>query len=250
MLKNWGMRPACASSARQALDMLREAVGEDQPYRILISDVNMPAVDGCTLLQWVRDDPGLAGISVIMLTSGARPGDVQRCEQLGIVARLMKPVIQSELLDAIGMALGVDSALETQEEHAPPAAAESLSSLQILLAEDSLVNQRLAVGLLEKHGHQVTVAEDGRQAIELYEQQPVDVILMDVEMPEMDGLIATGEIRQAEQETGRHIPIIAMTAHAMKGDRERCLEAGMDDYIAKPIRAEELFETLRRVLHK
>ncbi len=249
MAKNWGMQPDGASGAREALKLLRAAARSGQPYWIVISDVNMPEMDGCTLLQEIRNDASasVSDVAVIMLTSGARPGDVQKCEKLGVAARLMKPVIQTELLAAVGMALGLPSD-QPAEPDAEAEQASDLSPLRILLVEDSLVNQKLAVGLLEKHGATVVVAGDGREALEQLAQQQVDVVLMDLEMPEMDGLVATGEIRQREQDTGEHIPVVAMTAHAMKGDRQRCLEAGMDDYISKPIDVDELLRVVQRVI--
>lgn len=250
MAKNWGMVPDGVKSAEEALEQMREAARAGRPYPVVISDVNMPDVDGCTFLHWIRDDAQLADAAVIMLTSGARPGDIQKCEELGIVARLMKPVMQSELLDAIGMAVGIKRQGKDADESVGAEQGDGLAPLRILLAEDSLMNRKLAVGLLEKHGHEVLVAEDGRQALDLLEKEPVDLILMDVEMPEMDGLAATEAIRELEREQGGHVPIIAMTAHAMKGDRERCLEVGMDDYISKPIRAEELFDIVQRVLQR
>jgi signal transduction histidine kinase/DNA-binding response OmpR family regulator len=248
MTRNWGLRPDGVADATKALEALREAVRQHDPYRIVISDVNMPKTDGCTLLKLIRQESSITDVAVIMLTSGARPGDIQKCEQLGIVARLMKPVIQAELLDAIGMAAGIRSATPSDDEGGQGDGADSLGSLRILLAEDSVVNQKLAVGLLEKQGHSVAVAEDGEQALDMLQKDNFDVVLMDVEMPELDGLAATEAIRAAEQDTGKHLPIIAMTAHAMKGDRERCLEAGMDDYISKPIRVDQVSEILQRVL--
>jgi two-component system sensor histidine kinase/response regulator len=217
---------------------------------LLLSDVNMPEADGITLTEWIRQDPELADTTVIVLTSGARSDDLKRCEGLGVAAHLMKPVKQSELFDAIGMSLGitiredeVEATLQGEPESQRP-------SLRCLLAEDSLVNQKLAVALLEKHGHKVTVTNNGKEAIAALASQQFDVVLMDVEMPEMGGLEATAVIRVQEQQRGTHIPIIAMTAHAMKGDRERCLDAGMDGYVAKPIRAAQLFQTIEAVVGK
>ena len=149
----------------------------------------------------------------------------------------MKPVKQSELFDAIGMSLGITVPEDEGEETIGRERKVELPPLRVLLAEDSLVNQKLAIGLLEKHGHTVVVAANGKEAIAALTSQEFDVVLMDVEMPEMDGLEATAVIRVQEKQTGKHIPIVAMTAHAMKGDRERCLEAGMDEYVSKPIRA-------------
>jgi CheY-like chemotaxis protein/HPt (histidine-containing phosphotransfer) domain-containing protein len=184
----------------------------------------------------------------MMLTSGDQPGDVGRCEELGIAASMMKPVKQSELFDATMVALGVtaaeDEALETLAAGQP----NRLGPLKILLAEDSLVNQKLAAAVLKKRGHDVTVVNNGREALAALKSQPFDLVLMDVQMPEMDGFEATRDIRAKETKTGEHIPIIAMTAHALKGDRQRCLEAGMDDYVAKPIHAKELFQAIEGLL--
>jgi CheY-like chemotaxis protein len=157
----------------------------------------------------------------------------------------MKPVKQSELFDAIVAALGI-STVEDEADGSPPG--RNVRRLRILLAEDSLVNQKLAVGLLEKYGHTVVVANNGREAAAVVQAQKFDLVLMDVQMPEMDGLQAAEAIRERENTAGGHVPIIAMTAHAMKGDRERCLDAGMDDYVSKPIRSQELFDAIERVL--
>ena len=250
MTRNWGLLPHSVPHARQAMDELVQALHEQTPYRVLISDVNMPDIDGCTLIQWVRQRRELDPIGVVLLTSGARPEDIERCEHLRIAARLMKPVIQAELFDAVRMALGIAGPsprpVEAASAGQPAVAARPLN---ILLAEDSVINQKLAVGMLEKYGHRVVVAENGQMALERLEQQAFDLILMDVEMPVLDGLEATAAIRQREQTTGRHIPIIAMTAHAMTGDRQRCLDAGMDDYLAKPIRAKQLIELLNSLPH-
>jgi CheY-like chemotaxis protein len=214
----------------------------------LLSDVNMPEVDGLTLTEWIRQDPELADTIVIVLTSGARSEDLKRCKQLKIAAHLMKPVKQSELYNAIGMSLGMDVHKDEGETVAVHGHEPQVHRLRVLLAEDSLVNQKLAVGLLEKQGYMVKVANDGKEAIAALESQEFDVVLMDVEMPMMDGFEATAVIRVKEKQTGRHIPIIAMTAHALKGDRERCLDSGMDDYVAKPIRSQELYEKLAAIL--
>jgi CheY-like chemotaxis protein len=182
----------------------------------------------------------------MMLTSGDRPEDTARCNQLGIAAYLLKPVKQSELLEAIELAMGVTvpRAERLRSVAQPP---RHTPSLRILLAEDSLVNQKLAVALLEGQGHTVTLVGNGKEAVAAVGAAKFDLVLMDVQMPEMDGLEATAEIRAGEQQTDAHLPVIAMTAHALKGDRERCLEAGMDTYVAKPIRPEELFEAIDAV---
>ena len=208
----------------------------------------MPQVDGFTLTEQIRRDKELGSTVIMMLTSGDHPGDAALCERLNIAAYLLKPVKQSELFDAMLVALGV-MLPEGESIASPPApAAPPLPSLRILLAEDSVVNQKLAVALLERQGHTVVVAGTGREALAAFERQPFDVALMDVQMPEMDGLEAAAAIRRRERRTGGHLPIIAMTAHALKGDRERCLEAGMDEYIAKPIHACELFAAISRIL--
>jgi CheY-like chemotaxis protein len=184
----------------------------------------------------------------MMLTSGDQPGDVTLCEQLGVASYLRKPIKQSELFDSIMLAFGISRPEDEVLEKPAAPAASRVGPLRILLAEDSLVNQKLAVAVLEKRGHQVVVANNGREAVAMLERHDFDLVLMDVQMPEMDGFEATDAIRAKERRTGRHMPIIAMTAHALKGDRERCLEAGMDDYVAKPIHAKQLFETIDTVI--
>ena len=248
MTRNWGMQPRVVESAGEAIDVLRQTHHAMTPVSLVLCDVNMPEVDGLTLTKWIRQDSDLADTPVIVLTSGARPDDIRRSDELEVAAHLMKPVKQSELLRAIEMSLGA-GVPETEGAVARPSDLKgTLSPLQILLVEDSLVNQKLAIGLMEKHGHSVDVANNGKEALAALAFGQFDVVLMDVEMPEMDGLEATAVIRERERQTGQHVPIIAMTAHAMKGDRQRCLEAGMDDYVSKPIRAQRLFETLESVL--
>jgi CheY-like chemotaxis protein len=208
----------------------------------------MPELDGFELARQVKLDPELGSTVIMMLTSGDRPGDIARCEQLGVAAYLLKPIHQSELLESITLALG---AVTSQGDGATPIAVEEplpLRPLRILLAEDSLVNQKLAGGLLAKYGHTVVVANDGNEALAALEAQEFDLVLMDVQMPGMDGFEATAAIRAREKHSGRHVPIVAMTAHAMKGDRERCLEAGMDDYVAKPISVKHLLAKIGAVL--
>jgi two-component system sensor histidine kinase/response regulator len=245
VLGNWDLLPVGCASAREAIEELWQAVRQGRRYELLLSDVNMPDQDGYSLIEQVRRDPSLSDITVILLTSSDHETN-GRTERLRIAQRLMKPIKQSELFDAIVAALGVSAAEPGTAENEPIAPASQ--PLRILLAEDSVVNQRLAVGLLEKHGHLVTVANNGVEACAWLEREPFDVVLMDVQMPEMDGLAATEAIRSREQRAGGHIPIIAMTAHAMKGDRERCLEAGMDEYVSKPIRQPQLLAALRLVL--
>ena len=258
-LDNWGLRATRVESAKDAITALRQASSAGSPFDLAMVDGNMPEIDGFQLTELIRNDELTAETLIILLTSGGRPGDLARCEQLDISRYLTKPVKQSELLDAITAVLvSGDSGILTEIalEDGNPAAGEAARAfsdnartgqLQILLAEDSLVNQRLAVGLLEKKGYQVDVVNDGQAALEAIRERDFDLILMDVQMPRMDGLEATGHIRKQEQETGEHIPIVAMTAHAMPEDRQRCLDAGMDEYVAKPIRSEALYSAIEQL---
>ncbi len=250
MLLNWGMQPVVAADASQGLQVLLEAHARGKPIRLVLSDVNMPDVSGFTLAEWIRAKPELAKTLIIMLTSGGRDGDTERRDQLQISARLMKPIKQSELFDAIVTTLGVEMIRAASGDAGTATPAITIRSLKILLAEDNLANQKLAVGVLTRQGHQVTVAGSGQAALQAWESQPFDLILMDVQMPELDGLEATQAIRMLEERSGAHIPIVAMTAHAMKGDRERCLEAGMDDYLSKPIRSRQIAEKLFAIFHE
>ncbi|MGC1273759.1 MAG: response regulator [Planctomycetaceae bacterium] len=246
-LRNWRMRPDKAAGVSEAIAKLREAATASDPYRIVLTDANMPGQDGFALAEQVRDDLHLDSPVVMMLTSGARPGDFDRCQERDINGYLIKPVKQSELLRAISAALGRPAPAEATPQAEAPLVATTGAGLRILLAEDSPVNQRLALGLLKKWGHVVTVANNGREALERLAEQTFDVVLMDVQMPEMDGLEATAALRDRERTSGGHVPVIAMTAHAMQGDRERCLASGMDGYVAKPIRREELQAALQQV---
>jgi two-component system, sensor histidine kinase and response regulator len=248
-LSYWRMRPTSVSSAAAACSQLREARAAGVPYSLMLADCHMPEVDGFMLVEQVQQSPELAGLITIMLTSGGQRGDGLRCKELGIAAYLIKPVLQADLLQALLQVLAA------QEGVSKPTAVitrhtlrEGHFPLRILLAEDNVVNQRLACRLLENHGHIAVVAANGVEVLETLERQSFDLILMDAQMPRMDGFEATAAIRRLEQATRAHIPIIAMTAHAMVGDRQRCLEAGMDGYIAKPVHAQELFETIETVL--
>ena len=245
-LRFWQMSPKVVSSVTEALAELREARGTGTPYPIVLSDVNMPDIDGFTLAEEIRREPELQSTVIMMLTSGGRAGDLARCETLD-AGYLMKPVKQSELFDAIASGLGARTTVPADTAPVVPADATSVGSLRILLTEDSPANQQLGVGLLEKWGHTVTVANNGREAVDLSASQTFDLVLMDVEMPEMDGLQVTTLIRQREAVTGNHVPIIAMTAHAMKGDREKCLAVGMDGYLGKPLRATQLRQAIADV---
>jgi two-component system sensor histidine kinase/response regulator len=248
-LSYWHMRPTAVSNATAALNALRDAQAAGVPFSLLVADCHMPEVDGFMLVEQVQRSPDLANLVTIMLTSGGQRGDGVRCKELGIAAYLIKPVLQADLFDALLQVLsshdGFRPPTEVITRHT---LREGRLPLRILLAEDNLVNQKLASRLLENQGHVVVVAPDGAQALQTLEKQSFDLVLMDAQMPVMDGFECTGAIRRLEQNTGAHIPIIAMTAHAMVGDRQRCLESGMDGYIAKPIHAHELFETIETVL--
>jgi CheY-like chemotaxis protein len=244
ILASWNMAPSVVESGSAALEQLESAAQAGRPFRVALLDCMMPEMDGFTLAKQIGGNQALGSPTMIMVSSAARPGDSERCQKLGIARHMTKPVVQSELLEAI--------LHEVEEEHLDEAgtveSGEHVStacpSRRILLAEDGLVNQRVAIGLLKSRGHEVVVANNGREAIELLDKQSFDGVLMDVQMPEMDGFRATAEIRGKEEQTGQHIPIIAMTASAMKGDRERCLAAGMDGYISKPIDPEQLYQTI------
>ncbi|HEV3343107.1 MAG TPA: PAS domain S-box protein [Pirellulales bacterium] len=246
MLRNWQMRPTTVDGGRAALAEMQRAAASGQPFSLVLLDANMPAMDGFELAAEIGRHAQFAGATIMMLTSGDRPDDLRRCRELGIASYLMKPIKQSELLDAIMSVLGQHVAPEAAVEEGPAPAAPG-RHLRVLLAEDSVVNQKLAVYLLEKWGHHVTVANNGHEAVARVQAEPFDVVLMDVQMPEMDGLEATAAIRQHEIAKGQHVPIMAMTAHAMVGDRERCLESGMDDYLSKPIRARELLAVIEKI---
>ena len=246
MLTNWHTNPTAVESGAKAITALREAQGLGRIYPLILLDAQMPEMDGFALAEDIKRNPDWKSATIMMLSSAGQRGDAKHCRELGVAAYLTKPIRQAELLDAILTALGTKPIKE-----ATPALVtrhslrETGSHLRILLAEDNAVNQVLAVRLLEKRGHTVTVAGNGKEALAALEKNTFDLVLMDVQMPEMDGFEATAAIREKEKASGHHLPVIAMTAHAMAGDRERCLEAGMDDYITKPIRPQELSDLLK-----
>jgi CheY-like chemotaxis protein len=248
-LEYWRMRPTGAAGAAEALALLHQARLAGTPFALLIVDCHMPGMDGFMLVEVIRKSPELAGLITVMLSSGGQRGDAHRCKQLGIATYLVKPILQGELLEAILAVLG------SRTDAAEPAQLVPSDSLwkerrplRILLAEDNVVNQRLAMRMLEKQGHTVVVVGDGVLALAALERDRFDVVLMDVQMPLMDGVEATGAIRKEERASGRHIPIIAMTAHAMSGDRQRFLASGMDGYVSKPVHSQELFAAIENVL--
>ncbi|WP_308366790.1 MULTISPECIES: response regulator [unclassified Microbulbifer] len=237
IVESWEMEPAAVGSGPMALEELRRAVGAGAPYDLVLLDQVMPEMSGLEVAERIRGDDALRDLPIVLLSSAAaglvEPG---RLRSARISHSLPKPVSQLELWTAVVEVLGAPTEKAPSKDR--PGA---VSTRRVLLAEDSPVNQALVIRLLEKRGHDVTLARNGREAVEAFEPGRFDILLMDVEMPEMDGLDATRAIRAAERESGTHVPIIAMTAHAMKGDREKCLEAGMDDYLTKPARAEDLY---------
>jgi signal transduction histidine kinase/CheY-like chemotaxis protein len=248
ILRNWQMMPTAVDSGSAALAELQRASAAGVPYTLALLDALMPEMDGCALAERIRAQPEFGGLPLLVLSPG-QLGDGTHCQELGIAAQLIKPVKQSALGNAIRKALGLTAPEADLPELTDLAsAAESRPGLRVLLAEDNDINQKLAVRLLEKRGHQVVVAGCGREAVAAWESRVFDLILMDQQMPEMDGFEATAEIRAKEAGSGRHTPIIALTAHAMKGDRERCLRAGMDGYVSKPLQGQELFRVMGEVL--
>jgi signal transduction histidine kinase/DNA-binding response OmpR family regulator len=248
ILTGWGMRPISVEGGRAALQALEIAKSTGHPFPLILLDGHMPDMDGFALAQLIHKDPGLVAVTIMMLTSAGHLGDAARCRELGISAYLVKPIRQTELLDGICQVLNKVST----EKHMPLVTRhtlhESKHRSRVLLAEDNAVNQTLAVRLLEKHGYSVILAGNGREAVAAFENNQLDVVLMDIQMPEMNGFEATAAIRAKEKLTGGHIPIIALTAHALKNDQERCISAGMDGYVSKPIRTSELFSAIESML--
>ncbi len=243
----WGLQPAVASGVDEAIATLEKARDSGQPIQLVLTDMYMPKRDGFALIEWLRARPEYADVRVMILSSGPTAEHRVRAREMHVASYLTKPIRQSTLFDAIATAIGPPEFAAAAP--AAPAAVRDhgIRPLQILLAEDNPVNQMTATTMLEKLGHSVVVAGNGRQAIDKISEQAFDVVFMDVQMPEMDGVTATGEIRKREQATGKHIPIVAMTAHAMKGDKEKCLQAGMDDYVSKPIRRKDLADVIARI---
>jgi PAS domain S-box-containing protein len=246
MLTNWRMNPTLAESGQAGLDEMLRAAKSGSAYQLVLLDAVMPEMDGFALAEEIQQQPALAGATVMMLSSAMPAGSAARCGALGIAGLLTKPVTQSELLDAILIAVSRDSeGGNTRDGDTHIAETGTAGSrLRILVAEDNLINRAVATGILEKEGHVLVHAATGREAVEAFSDGAFDLILMDVQMPEMDGFEATRRIRELEEATGGRITIVAMTAHAMAGDRERCLAAGMDDYVSKPLRKEDLLGAL------
>jgi two-component system sensor histidine kinase/response regulator len=241
MLRGWRMQPVVCADGAEALAQLETSARDRRPFQLALLDAQMPVVDGFALAARIRAHEGLKGGAILMLSSGDGLGRVARAREAGISLTLMKPVKQSELLDAIVTLLGP---ARNDDVETPARMRDPRAPLRVLLVEDNPVNQHLARKILENEGHAVVLARNGHEALARHSAERFDVVLMDVQMPEMDGLEATAAIRRLESQTGAHVPIIGVTAHAMKGDRERCLRAGMDGYVSKPIRPEALLGSI------
>jgi len=251
-LLRWNMIPTLVDAGAAALAALQQAQASGEPFPLMLTDVQMPAMDGFTLVERIKQNPDLAATTIILLTSTGQRGDGARCRELGVAGYLTKPIKQSELRGAILSALG-----GKHETTYRPALVirhslrESRRKLRILVAEDNPVNQTLIVRLLQKRGHSAVVANNGREVLATLEKSAFsgfDLALMDVQMPSMDGLEATAAIRQQEKVSGKHLPIIALTAHAMQGDKDRCFAAGADGYLSKPIHHTDLFAAIESLV--
>jgi len=255
MLSKWGLIHGEARDGEGAIEEIKRAFESGEPYRLMLLDFQMPGMDGFELAEKVMESPYGAGLEIIVLTSAGQPGDAERCRKMGISGYLQKPARMAELLDAVLMVLGrrTDEPPSLVTRHRVQ---DARMRFHILLAEDNPINRKVAFEVLKKRGHRVTMVANGLEALKAFEREPFDLILMDVQMPEMDGFAATGEIRKLEANPGSSIanrrspiPIVAMTAHALKGDRERCLEAGMDDYVSKPVKAEVLYRVIENLVN-
>jgi len=248
LLTRWGMKPHCVDGGAAGLAALADAYRNNKPYDLVVLDCHMPGMDGFEMAERIRLNPVSSATKIVMLTSSGRAGNDALCEQLGIQAYLHKPAKTAELFSAICVVMEIKS---SASERMPLASSHTFpkarKSLRVLVAEDNLVNQRLASRMLEKMGDTVVLANNGKEAVTALNQGAFDVILMDLQMPVLGGIEATAIIREQEETTGIHIHIIALTAHAMKGDRERCLNAGMDGYLSKPIQSQKLCELLAAV---
>jgi two-component system, sensor histidine kinase and response regulator len=251
MLIHWDMKPEAVGDVPAALAKIHEAASANRPFPLLIVDALIPQIDGFTLAGWIKNNPKLVRATILMVSAHDRPKHASHCQELGALC-LEKPISQSNLFNTITQALGPANFL-------PQTAAESshsilrqtaMGQMRILLVEDNPANQKVALYILNEYGHLVKVANNGREAVDCVINEDFDLVLMDVQMPTMDGFQATAAIRKLHDPKKARLPIVAMTAHAMKGDQERCLAAGMDAYVTKPFKARELFETIERLAGK
>ncbi len=248
MLTNWHMKPRLVDGGKAALEELERAASHHRPFKLMLLDVIMPGMDGFELAEEMRRRDMMQTTPVIMLSSSTQKGNSDRCRALGIHTYLKKPIIQSELFNAIIETINATPVVESNKAHEVATNETTYSrSLKLLLTEDNPVNQMFAVAILEKRGHTVRIANNGQEALDMLAKEEFDAVLMDIQMPVMDGLEATRQIRAREKSTGRHIPIVAMTAHAMQRDKDECFQVGMDHYVSKPVRTEHLFEILEGI---
>jgi two-component system, sensor histidine kinase and response regulator len=247
-LNNWRMKPVLACDGLSAMENLQRACEAGKPFPLVIIDSQMPKMDGLALLERIRQDAGMAGSIIMMLPSSGQASDATRCYPVGVSACLVKPITERDLLDAIAQVLDAGNSKPQAASAIPERSLTGERRARVLVVEDNLVNQYLALRLVEQQGYSPRAVGNGREALALLAKEHFDLVLMDIQMPEMDGIEATVAIRREERETSRHVPIIAMTAHAMQGDRNRCLDAGMDDYISKPINVHDLAAALDRML--
>ena len=250
MLKRWEMVPKAVSGGQAALDELAKAAEAGAPYPLVLLDGNMPGMDGFEVAERIREHDQVAGASIMMLTSSARPGDRARCLELGVASYVSKPIKRSDLFDTITDVLAhrPGKRIHRPRPTAPPVG-DVRRRLRVLVAEDNAVNQQVAMGFLDRAGHAAVVVGNGREVLATLAHHDFDLILMDLQMPELDGFETTAAIREDERSTGAHIPIVALTAHVVKGDAERCLAAGMDGYVPKPLRGTELFAAIESALN-
>ncbi len=248
-LRSWKMTPTVVESAAQAIQTLQQAHGAGAQLPLVLTDAHMPELDGFGLVERIRKNPSFDNIKIVVLTSGGERGDAARCQRLGVAAYLSKPFDRFELREVLLRVLAGDSGAPGKRPLVTRhTIREQVRSLSFLVAEDNAVNQRLIARLLEKRGHNAVLVQNGLEVLEALDKQTFDIVLMDGQMPEMDGFEATRQIRQKEKASGAHLPIIALTAHAMQGDKERCLDAGMDGYVSKPLKVEELFSVIEKVV--
>jgi two-component system sensor histidine kinase/response regulator len=244
----WGMQVDCVADGPTALEQLQAAHSHGTPYALAILDLQMPGMNGLELARTIKDDPLLRSLRLVLLSSLCRRGDGTEAQRIGFAAYLTKPIRQAQLYDCLTTVMGSPAEAPAVPLVTRHRLAETQAQLRVrvLVAEDNVVNQKVAVRMLEKLGCRVDVVANGREAIEALSRIAYDLVCMDCQMPEMDGFEATAAMRAREVQTGGHLPIIAMTANAMQGDRERCLAAGMDDYVDKPVQSKELAS----ILHK
>ena len=250
MTTEWGMDPIAVEGGDAALEAIEQAEMASSQFRVAIVDARMPGEDGCHLVEFIRTELGLSIPIVMMLTTADQGQDVRRCRELGVKAYILKPVRKSELLAAVLAVLGDSSGTSRAAYRSSGVTDRTSTGARVLLVEDNLVNQRVAARMLQNLGHSVQIANDGRDALSVLDRETFDLVFMDIQMPGIDGLTATRMIRDREKETGSHIPIVAMTAHAMKGDQERCLASGMDGYLSKPVSSGAIADAVAKFAFK